>query len=73
MDVLKINGKEKEFPDGIPPTLAQLLDQLNISQATIAAQIDGQIVRRNAFAQTTLSSNQSIELLRLVGGGCPDE
>ena len=69
MDILIINGKEKEFPDGIPPTLAELLDQLNISQATAAAQIDGQIIRRKDFAQTTLSSRQSIELLRLMGGG----
>ena len=66
MEVLKINGREKEFPDGIPPTLAELLDKLDISQATVVAQIDGQIIKRGAFAQTKVLSHQSIELMRLL-------
>ena len=69
MEVLKINGQEKEFPDGIPPTLAELLDELGISQATVVAQIDGQIVQRKAFAQSKLLAGQSIEMLRVMGGG----
>ena len=69
MEVLKINGQEKEFPGGIPPTLAELLDKLDISQATVVAQIDGQIVEREAFARTKVLPKQSIELIRLMGGG----
>ncbi len=69
MEVLTINGQEKEFPDGIPQTLADLLDKLDISQATVVAQIDGQIVQRKAFAQSNLLAGQSIELLRVMGGG----
>ncbi len=69
MEVLTINGKEKEFPGGIPLTLAELLDKLGISQATVVAQIDGQIVDRGDFAQTKVLGEQSIELLRLMGGG----
>ncbi len=69
MEVLKINGQEKEFPDGMPSTLAELLDNLDISQTTVIAQIDGQIVERQAFAQSKLLPGQSIELLRLMAGG----
>ncbi len=69
LEVLKINGQEKEFPDGIPATLAELLDKLDISQATVVAQIDGQIVQRKAFAQSKLLAGQSIELVRVMGGG----
>ena len=69
MEVLTINGQEKEFPGGIPLTLAELLDKLGISQATVVAQIDGQIVERGDFAQTKVLAEQSIELLRLMGGG----
>ena len=69
MEVLKINGQEKEFPHGIPATLGELLAQLNISQATVLVQIDGQVVKREGFAGTKLSSSQSLELLRFVGGG----
>ena len=69
MGVLKINGAEKEFPVGIPQTLAELLEQLDINQATVAAEIDGKIIKRENFAQTQLSGGQSIELVRFVGGG----
>ncbi|MHC4557164.1 MAG: sulfur carrier protein ThiS [Planctomycetota bacterium] len=69
MEVLKINGVEKQFPTGIPQTLTELLEQLGINQATVVAEIDGKIFERHNFAQTQLSSGQSIELVRFVGGG----
>ena len=69
MEVLKINGVDKQFPDGVPATLVELLEQLEINKATIVAQINGQIIERKEFAETKLSSAQSIELLRFVGGG----
>ena len=69
MTILKINGREKEVPNGTPSTLAELLDKLNISQATVAAQIDGKIIKRGDFGQTKVLATQSIELLRLMGGG----
>ncbi len=69
METLRINGVEKQFPDGTPETLAELLDQLKINQATVVAQINDQIVERNKFAETKVFSHQSIELLRFVGGG----
>jgi len=69
MQLLKINGTEKQFPDGVPGTLAELLEQLNIEPATVAAEIDGQIIERTKFAQTHLSENQSIELIKFAPGG----
>ena len=69
MEVLKINGVDKEFPDGVPGSLAELLDQLAINQATVVAEIDGVIVKRGEFSGTKLSCSKSIELLRFVGGG----
>ncbi len=53
----------------MPKTLAELLGQLNINQATVVAEIDGRIIERQDFAQTPLSAGQSIELVRFVGGG----
>lgn len=69
MEKLKINGSERQFPSGMPRTLAELLEQLSINQATIVAEVDGNIIERRDFAQTTLSNGQSIELIRFVGGG----
>ena len=69
MEVLKINGTEKQFPDGIPKTLIELLKQLDINQATVVAEINGKIIARQDFSQTKLRSGQRIELVRFVGGG----
>lgn len=69
MEVLKINGKEKRFPDGVPGTLMELLNQLDINQATVVAEINGKIIERQNFSQTRLSEGQRIELVRFVGGG----
>ena len=69
METLRINGKEKQFPDGLPATLAQLLEQLQIDDATVVAELDGKIIERAQFAHTSLSSGQAIELVRFVPGG----
>ena len=69
MEILKINGVEKQFPDGPPQRLTELLKELNIDAATVVAEIDGKIIAKEDFAKTALSSGQSIELIRFVGGG----
>ena len=67
---LKINGQEKEFAAGQwPDTVSVLLEQLEINEATVVAEIDGSIVERKDFASTPLSEGQAIELIRFVGGG----
>lgn len=69
MNTLKINGKDKTFDDRFPATVADLLAELKISEATVVAEIDGEIIRRKDFAETKIHPGQSIELVRLVGGG----
>ena len=67
--VLKINGAEKTFDDGLPSNLSELLTTLKIDAATVVAEIDGKIIERKDFAQTSLNEAQAIELIRFVGGG----
>jgi sulfur carrier protein len=70
MEVLKINGVEKEFAAGqMPSTLAELLEQMDVKAATAAAEVDGEIVDSKKFAETKLRDGQSIELVRFIGGG----
>jgi len=70
MEALKINGVEKHFPSGqFPATLAELVEHLGFAAATVVAEVNGEIVKSENFAQTSLSAGQSIELLRFVGGG----
>jgi len=68
MEVLKINGVSKQFPAGqLPSTVAELLEQLDIKAATVAAEVDGRIVERKKFTEAKLRNGQSIELVRFVG------
>lgn len=70
MDVLKVNGVEREFPAGrMPATLAELLKQLNVAAETVVAEIDGNVIESKDFEKTTLKKGQSIELVRFVPGG----
>ena len=67
---LTINGKKREFGEGlIKATLSALLDELGINHATIVAEVDGVIIKRQDFDGTKISSGQKIELVRFVGGG----
>lgn len=68
-EVLKINGSERHFPGELPGTLAELLDNMKINQATVVAEIDGAVVSRENFSKTEVRPGQSIELVRFVGGG----
>lgn len=69
MSSLKVNGVDRDFPDGLPATLTKLLEHLHINEATVVAEIDGTIVQRGDFSTTALEQGQSIELVRFVGGG----
>jgi sulfur carrier protein len=69
MGTLKVNGVEKEFPEAVPATVAQLLEQLNVNAATVVAEIDGTIIEREKFNETILHDGQSIELVRFMPGG----
>ena len=70
MAVLKINGREKNFGEGqMPATLMELLNHMGIHHATVVAEINGKIIERKMFTDTTISEGQTIELVRFVGGG----
>jgi sulfur carrier protein len=70
MEVLTINGVQKQFPKGkLPGTIAKLLEHLDINEATVVAEINGRIIQKQNFADTSLTDGQSIELVRFVGGG----
>jgi sulfur carrier protein len=69
MASLTINGEKKEFVTGAPATLAELLRTMDVSEATIVAEVDGEIIQRGTFADVKLRDGQTVELIRFVGGG----
>lgn len=70
MNVLKVNGVEREFDQGqLPATLAQILERLGVEAATVVAEVDGRIIEREKFGHTQVHGGQNIELVRFVPGG----
>jgi thiamine biosynthesis protein ThiS len=70
MASLTVNGEKMEFePGAFPATLSELLGRMNIAEATVVAEIDGEIVERSRFASASLRDGQTIELIRFIGGG----
>ncbi|UCD50638.1 MAG: sulfur carrier protein ThiS [Phycisphaerales bacterium] len=70
MKSLNVNGVERQFaPDEMPGTVSDLLGRLNVTSSVAVVEIDGVIVRPEAFDHTPLTDGQTIELVRFVGGG----
>jgi sulfur carrier protein len=69
MAALIINGENKIFENEVPATLKALLDVLKVDEATVVAEVNGQIVPRSGFQNAILKDGYKIELVRFVGGG----
>ncbi|WP_010239398.1 sulfur carrier protein ThiS [Clostridium arbusti] len=62
-----VNGKEMNFKDGM--TIEELLNELKIEAYKVVAEVDLNIIDREAYATTKLTSDSKVELIRFVGGG----
>lgn len=62
-----VNGTPHEVPD--TSTLAELVALLGLDQATVVAEVSGEIVPPEAFGTTQLKPHDRVELVRFVGGG----
>jgi sulfur carrier protein len=70
MSAIRINGKEQSFAEGkMPATIADLLRHLGVDATTVVAELEGQIIERAKFSDTTLRDGQNVELIRFVPGG----
>ena len=64
---LQVNGKAREVEQGTP--LAELLRALGVDPATVAVEVNGEIVPRESFPAHILSEGDRVEVVRMVGGG----
>ena len=64
---LTINGEEQELPDATP--LSEYVSSLGVSPKMIAVAYNGEVLRRDEWAEVTLSDGDSLEVVRAVGGG----
>lgn len=62
-----INGERREIPNGL--TVSTLLDHLGMRSDRVAIERNRDILPRARWAETQVQSNDSFEIVHLVGGG----
>ena len=64
---LRINGKTVQLER--PIGLLAYLDQLGVNPRAVAVEHNGTIIERAAFDAATLEDGDTVEIVRMVGGG----
>ncbi len=65
---LVVNGKETNATDGL--TVSQLLVQENVKMPDmVSVELNGQILKRTKFEETTLKDDDKVEFIYFMGGG----
>ena len=62
-----VNGEKREALEG--RTLLAFLESLGLDESRIAVELDGLIVKKNAWTSTVLHSGARLEIVQFVGGG----
>jgi sulfur carrier protein len=65
-----VNGEKLDLSNlsGIT-TLTLLIEHLKLAPQRVAVEFNGDIISRGAYATTTLSEGDIIEIIHYVGGG----
>ena len=68
---LTLNGESREFegPADGPLSLAALLVTLGLDTRKVAVERNEEIVPRSRYADTWLSSGDTLEIVHFIGGG----
>ncbi|HBG46799.1 MAG TPA: thiamine biosynthesis protein ThiS [Deltaproteobacteria bacterium] len=64
---IKINGEDREAQEG--STVEALLESLSIKREGIAVDLNREIVPRRLLGSTVLKEGDTLEIVRMVGGG----
>jgi thiamine biosynthesis protein ThiS len=62
-----VNGKPREVSGH--STIAEYLAHLGVNPLAVAVEMDGQIVKREAFESTAIVEGARLEVVRMMGGG----
>lgn len=62
-----LNGETKAFEQ--LSTVADLLEQLGLTGKRLAVEINEEIIPRSEFSTHAVNDNDTIEIVRAIGGG----
>ena len=65
--IITLNGEKREFDS--PITVAELLSLLNLKSQLVLVERNLEIVPRDAMNRMQVVEGDTVEILRLVGGG----
>ena len=65
--MIKVNGQDKPIDEGT--TLAQLIEQHNLTPQKVAIELNRRLVRTEKYAETVLKAGDEVEIVTFVGGG----
>ena len=65
--MVKINGENREGFCGM--TVSEMLQELGYKTSYIAVEMNGDILKKENYASTTLSDGDTFEVVNFVGGG----
>ncbi|MDD5212530.1 MAG: sulfur carrier protein ThiS [Sulfuricurvum sp.] len=64
---IKVNGEKRELTEAT--TLQQMIESLGLESKVMAAAVNMEIVKQDAWDKAILKDGDTIELLDFVGGG----
>lgn len=64
---VSINGKKTDIENGV--TIEKLLVSLGVRPEGIAVELNKEIVPKASHKRTIIKENDSIEIIRMAGGG----
>jgi sulfur carrier protein len=64
---LRVNGKPIELES--PTPLLEYVATLGVDRRAIAVEVNGQILERDGYQGCTLQDGDTVEIVRMVGGG----
>lgn len=67
---MTVNGEKFDFSAIAPdPVVAALVRHLGLAPERVAVELNGELLRRSAYAATTLTERDNLEIIHYVGGG----
>ena len=66
-----LNGQTRTLDSlGDPSPLDMVIGALELKSDRVAVELNGEIVRRSAWAETAVRNSDKLEIVHFVGGGC---
>lgn len=65
--LVRINGKERELPDGM--TLLQLLEERGVDPRIVVVEYNYEITPRDRYGEITLRDGDNLEIVQMTAGG----